>query len=165
MKRSGFLRRNVGLKRKSSLRIEGVSDTADLKKEIQALVRDIVIKRDGGCILRDVTTGIPPCNGYAKDSHLILQADHLITRSNSATYADTRLIVCVCKGHHGWKSVGSNLRKAQYDALVRTILPPDRVALWDRCEADSWRPTRTGASDWKLAIVALKQELASYEQA
>jgi hypothetical protein len=31
------------------------------------------------------------------------QADHLTTRANSATYADTRLIVCACKGAHGWK--------------------------------------------------------------
>ena len=65
-------------------------------------MREIVIKRDGGCILRDIQ-GVSQCNGYRKDGKLILQADHLITRANSATYADTRLIVCVCKGHHGWK--------------------------------------------------------------
>jgi hypothetical protein len=80
-----------------------------VKQRIQDLVRDIVIKREGGCIFRgDVPNPegwtIPTCNGFAKDGHLILQADHLITRANSATYADTRLIVCLCKGHHGWKS-------------------------------------------------------------
>jgi hypothetical protein len=47
----------------------------------------IVILRDGGCILRD-TPHASACNGYAKDGHLILQADHLITRANSATYGD-----------------------------------------------------------------------------
>lgn len=45
----------------------------------------------------------PSCNGFDKNRKIILQADHLTTRANSATFADTRLIVCVCKGHHGWK--------------------------------------------------------------
>jgi hypothetical protein len=40
-----------------------------------------------------------------------------------------------------------------------TLLPADRVALWDRCETDSWRPARTGSHDWKLAEIALKQHL------
>ena len=39
--------------------------------------------------------------GFRNDGQLILQADHVITRANSATYAETHLIVCVCKGHHG----------------------------------------------------------------
>jgi hypothetical protein len=75
------------------------------------------------------------------------------------TFADSRLVACVCKARHGWKSVGSNARKAQYDALVKQILPPDRVTLWEKCEADSWRPARTTAYDWKLLLAVLKQEL------
>ena len=108
----------------------------------------------GITILRNVQ-GISACNGYAKDGHLILQADHLITRGNSATYADTRLIVCVCKGHHGWKK----WHEREYNALVRTLLSPDRVKLWDDCERDSWKPHRTTAYDWNMAVAALKQEL------
>jgi hypothetical protein len=50
----------------------------------------------------------------------IHQADHLITRANSATYADTRLIVCACKGHHGWKK----WHQKEYEALVRTLISP-----------------------------------------
>jgi hypothetical protein len=118
-----------------------------------------VTARDGGCIFRVFTWHI--CSGHAKDGHLILQADHLITRGNSATYADARLIVCVCKGIHGWKSVGGNARKKQYDELVRTLISPERVALWDRCEQDSWRPHRTSAMDWKLQLAALKHKLQS----
>jgi hypothetical protein len=41
---------------------------------------------------------------------------------------------------------------------MKQILPADRVALWERCERDSWKPVRTGAYDWKLAVAALKQE-------
>jgi len=43
------------------------------------------------------------------------------------------------------------MRKAQYDTLVRALLSPERVRLWDACERDSWRPSRTGIYDWKLA--------------
>lgn len=96
------------MKRGGWLHARADNETNDIKDRIQDLVRDIVIARDGGCIFRDapfeVTQGSgPPCGGYAKDGHLILQADHLITRANGATYSDTRLLVCVCRNHHGWK--------------------------------------------------------------
>ena len=135
------------------LRVAGVSDTATLKQEIQSTLRSIVILRDGGCILRNIPF-ITQCNGYRKDGELVLQADHLITRANSATYADTRLVVCVCKGHHGWKEY----HKEEYDELVRNILSPERVKLWREAQENSWRPSRTGASDWKLELIALKLE-------
>lgn len=139
------------------MRLKARDPSAVLKDKIQSTLRKIVMIRDGGCILRSVY-GIPRCNGYKEDGSLILQADHLITRSNSATYADSRLVVCLCQGHHGWKSVGNNLRKAQYDEIVKKILPPERTALWEKCERDSWRPSRKGAHDWKLDLVALEQE-------
>jgi hypothetical protein len=53
---------------------------------------------------------------------LILQADRLITRTNAETYADARLIVCICRDHHAWKSLGGNARKSEYDQLVRTLI-------------------------------------------
>jgi hypothetical protein len=163
VKQTALVRR-TGLKRNTKLRIAGKSDVAETKRNIQALLRDIVIKRDGGCVLRSFAIEYPygplsECNGYAKDGHLILQADHLIRRSNAATYADSRLVVCLCKGHHGCKSLGSNLCKKQYDAIVRQLLSPERVKLWDAYERDSCKPVRTGAYDWRLAEAALKAEL------
>ncbi len=157
MKRSGFQWKPRQPLRRTRLKIKGSSDTSTVKDEIQDTARDIVIIRDGGCIFRNKKGHI--CSGFAKDGHLILQADHLITRGNSGTFADTRLIVCVCKGIHGWKSVGSNRNKAQYDEMLKEILPKDRVELWEKCERDSWRPQRVSAYDWKLELVALKQEL------
>ncbi len=47
-------------------------------------MRDIVIARDGGCLLL-VVFDFSGCNGYAKEGQLILQGDHLIMRANSAT--------------------------------------------------------------------------------
>ncbi len=121
---------------------------------IQALVREIVIKRDGGCILRNKRR----CGGDV--GFAVLQADHLITRANSATFADTRLIVCVCRSCHAWKSLGSNNRKAEYDTLVKTILPADRVALWERCERDSWKPVRTGVAGKEIVSALVKDAYA-----
>lgn len=36
----------------------------------------------------------------------------------------------------------------EYNALLRTILPAERVALWDACEKASWRPHRSYELDW-----------------
>jgi hypothetical protein len=144
------------LKRRTPLRKKSSSGSSAAKERIQSWLRAIVIQRDGGCVLRHIDP--ERCGGYRKDGKLILQADHLITRANSATYADSRLIVCICRNHHGWKSLGSNRNKAQYDALIREVLPPERIALWARAEAESWKPTRRYESDWKLEEAALKQE-------
>ena len=138
--------------KRTKLRIKGHSTTAELKQDIQDLVRAIVILRDGGCILR----GIRYCD--IDTDKIVLQADHLITRANSATYADTRLIVCACRRCHLWKKYNPK----QYDALVKAVLSPERVKLWEACEKDSWKPKRTDAYDWKMEIIALKQELARY---
>ena len=145
-RKTPLARSKVPLKR-SRLRVIGTSPTAQLKREIQRLVREIVIKRDGGCILRYIRH----C-----DPDAVLQADHLITRSNSATYADTRLIVCLCKPCHGGYK---KWHKEKYDALVKTVIPKERVKLWDDSLALQHIPKRTYANDWKLAIVALEQEL------
>lgn len=156
------LQRYTRLQRKTRLAPKSSSDTSVVKEQIQALLRALVIERDGGCILRHLSgryRDFPQCNGYTKDDELILQADHLITRGNSATYADLRLVVCVCKGHHAWKSKGSNARKAEYDAIVKTLIEPERVALWEACEKDSWRPHRVYAYDWQKEAAYLKTKL------
>ena len=102
MRRTGFKKKQTKPMKRGKLRVVGHSTTAEQKQEIQYLVREIVMKRDGGCILRNLPSH--RCSGFSKkDGHLILQADHLISRANSATYADTRLIVCICNGLHGWK--------------------------------------------------------------
>jgi len=138
--------------KRSFLKRQGTSDTALIKREIQRTLREIVIKRDKGCVLRKLRH----CGGELDTVGVVLQADHLVTRSNSATYADSRLIVCVCKSCHYWKSVAGNLRKAEYDALVKTTLSKERVELWEQCEQDSWKPRKM---DWKMELVALEQEL------
>lgn len=154
LKRGGYLQRYTPLKTKTRIKPVGTSDTAELKEEIQALLRQIVMIRDGGCVLRNFR-----CGHEIGMEGVVFQAEHLIERSNSATYADTRLVVCICKNCHGWKHFKKS-NHDEYDMLVKRVISPERVALWDRCERDSWRPVRTTAYDWKLSVAALKQELA-----
>jgi hypothetical protein len=71
------------------------------------------------------------------------------------------LIVCVCKGHHGWKK----WNETRYNEIVRALLPADRVALWDKAHAARYQPTRMFTSDWMKEEVALKQELRAYQAA
>lgn len=145
--------------KRTRIRIKGVSTSAQLKDDIQYLVRLLVMIRDGGCVLRSVRG----CGAIASVldgkvvSDTVIQADHLITRSNSATYADVRLIVCLCKGCHGWK----HWHEKEYDALVKTILPKERVELWEKCEADH-HAHKTCKMDWALEKLALEQQLKSY---
>lgn len=155
--RKAWVKKPYILKR-STLSKLGKSPVAATKRRIQALLRDIVMKRDYGCILRHVR-----CNRRIGDPGVIWQADHLLSRSNSATYGDSRLVVLVCRECHAWKSLGSNLRKAEYDRLVRSILPPERVTLWDMAEIEAGRH-KAVKMDWTLVELSLQQELKNLQK-
>lgn len=91
------------LRRKSPLKAKSNNFTAQYKDRIQALLREIVIGHDGGCILRHYPEA-GACGGYRKEGELILQAEHLNTRERNISYGDMRNIVCLCRHHHGqWK--------------------------------------------------------------
>lgn len=102
--------------KRTKLRLQGVSDASQLKREIQALLRACVILRDGGCILRRYGS----CNE-------VLQGEHLITRSNMGTFADLRNIICLCSYHHiffkkqysqlYWQYVQNSIGQKRWDWL------------------------------------------------
>lgn len=151
IKRKTQLKRGKTSLRRTKLRPVGKSTTAQLKRDIQSLVREIVIIRDGGCVLRNIRH----CGGEAGVEGVVLQADHLIERSNSATYADPRLVVCVCRRCHGWKHFKKS-NHDEYDQMIRKILPKDRVELWDRCRSEKWKAHKM---DWEMERLYLKHEL------
>lgn len=129
--------------KRSRLRLVGVSTTAETKKRIQALLREIVIKRDGGCILRVVLGG---CNE-------VLQAEHLITRSNTATFGDTKNIVCLCSYHHVfWKPQHSKL----YWELIEQHVGKTRWS-WLKMAEEDKSPHKV---DLKLVEIVLQKELS-----
>ncbi len=146
----GFKPRSKPMKR-SVLKARSTSDSSLAKERIQALVRENAIERDGGCILRNYPeTGA--CGGRRGDGELILQAEHLVTRANSATYGDMRNIVCICWRHHGYfKPQHSKL----YWEVIERHLGPAHWAWLKAVEADR-TPHKV---DWKLTEIALKAEL------
>lgn len=129
--------------RRTKLRLAGVSTTSELKRDIQAILRAIVIKRDGGCLLR----GRGNCTE-------ILQAEHLITRSNSATFGDTRNIACLCTYHHLFFKKQHPMLYWKY---IQEKIGPKRWA-WLQLALEDRSPHKM---DWKLVKIALTQELLS----
>lgn len=176
MKRSGFKRKIWGLssntktekltpknlsivitslKRQKKLRVVGHSTTVELKEEIQSVLRQIVIKRDGGCILRhyenEIITSYRYCGGFRKDGELILQAEHLHSRSNAISFSDSRLVVCLCHRHH------FHYKKQypqEYYKIVREHIGKERSNLLDRVMEDH-HPHK---ADLKMELIALRQE-------
>ena len=110
--------------------------------------------RDKKCILNGIR-----CNHSVGMEGVVWQAEHLVERSNSATFAEPRLIVLVCRNCHGWKHFTKS-NHDQYDEWVRSRISKDRVALWDRCRAEKWSYSSGKSYDWKLAEAALIQELS-----
>lgn len=163
LKKSGFkqkaysthkqgLARRLDTKKVPKLATLSPSETTkELKKEIQALLRDIVILRDGGCLLRHFPeTGA--CGKYKQDGTLILQAEHLNSRTHSGTFGDTRNCVCLCQRHHiYWKPQNSE----RYWQLIEEILPKERWDWYQRAKQD----TKAYKVDWVLVKLGLIQEL------
>lgn len=147
--------------RRTRLKTKGTSPTALFKEQIQAILREIVIKRDGGCIFRhyqfDITPQYRKCGGYRKDGELILQAEHLHTRANASSFSDTRLVICICQRHHiYYKPQHSD----EYYRIVKKHIGPARTKLLQAVQEDR----SAHKVDLALALVALKQELSKYPE-
>lgn len=142
----GFTANPKPLKR-SRLRLVGVGSASQQKRRIQALLRQIVMERDGGCIFRLVL-------GNCSET---LQAEHLNSRVHSNTFGDTRNIVCLCSYHHiFWKKQNSRM----YWELIETHLGPNLWKWLKLAEADK-RPYKM---DWVLVEVALQQEFKNLKK-
>ena len=136
--------------------MRGVSDSSVLKEQIQATLRELVIKRDKGCILRHYSNEITPqyrdCGGYRNDGELILQAEHLHTRSNAASFADSRLVICLCKRHHIYYKPQ---HADEYYRLVKKHIGAKRTKLLEAMQKD-YSPHKV---DLKLELLCLQKEL------
>ena len=121
------------------------------KTRIQALLRELAIKRDKVCVLSHYLEA-GGCGGYRKDGELVTQAEHLISRSRSISFSDMRNIVLLCKNHHlFWKPHNSRL----YWELIEIIIGKKRWDWLKKVEAD----TRPYKMNWALEEMALTQEL------
>jgi len=115
MKRTPFKNKIRKPLKRTKLRVKGISSSSELKDEIQAVLREGAIKRDKVCVLSHYQEA-GRCGGYKMNGELVLQAEHLNSRSNTATFGDMRNIVLLCKYHHiFWKPKNSAL----YWELIR----------------------------------------------
>lgn len=154
MKKTPLKKSNKTLSRSRVLRSFSKSTPARVKREIQAELRIAVSKRDGGCVLRNHAEA-GACSGP-------LQAEHLITRSNSQTFADLRNIVCLCQRHHiFWKPQNSRL----YWELIRDIIGEERWRWYLLADADRARnQTRMTLHDWQFQLTMLKRHNAGAQE-
>lgn len=151
MRRTGFKQKKTVPMKRSRLRVVGKSTSTELKKEIQALLRQLAIKRDKTCVLSKYPeTGA--CGSYTNAGNLILQAEHLNSRSNTATFGDMRNIVLLCQRHHiYWKPQNSQ----KYWELIEKIIGKDRWNWYLRAKEDR----RAYKIDLQLTKIALEQDL------
>ena len=144
--------------KRAYLKKKSDSPTALAKDRIQALCRAISIKRDGGCVLRDYSeTG--KCGGCRNDGELVLQFDHLNTRSRNVSYGDPRCGVCVCKRHHLFYK---RQFPFEYEKAVMDSIGKKRRDLVYRVRADK-KDYNMVLNDWLKIEMALIQELQKYD--
>lgn len=143
--------------RGSTLRKEGKSEVAQAKKRIQALLRELAIRRDGGCIMRKHLGMLP---SRYRECDEVLQAEHLNTRGASGSYGDMRNIVCLCRRHHiFFKPQYSQL----YWEIIEQHLGKEGWAWYKRVRDDyAAHPMRLW--DWQQIELALKQDLYGRQQ-
>jgi len=136
----------------SRLRQTSKSEVAQCKKRIQALLRQLAIKRDQGCVLRHYQEDLP--SSYA-NCNQILQAEHLNTRGSSGSFGDMRNIVCLCQRHHiFFKPQHSQL----YWEIIEKHVGEERWAYYKRVRDDhSPHPMRLW--DWEKLELELTQQL------
>lgn len=141
--------------KRTPLRKNSKSPVAQCKVSIQALLREIAIRRDGGCILRTYPEA-GACGGYGpKSGKLILQAEHLNTRERNISFGDMRNIVCLCQRHHGYFKQQNG---ALYWDLVRRHIGPERWEWLRRVIADR-KTYPMGIYEWAKIEMALKQDI------
>lgn len=136
--------------KRTPLRKTSKNPVSQAKIRIQALLRQICIKRDGGCVLREYRGTVGECSD-------ILQAEHLLTRGRSVGFGDLRNIVCLCQKHHiFWKPQNSRL----YWELIENIIGKERWQWLKLAEADH-TPQRIYLSEWIVQEQDLKRVLES----
>ncbi|RJQ33861.1 hypothetical protein C4568_03610 [Candidatus Parcubacteria bacterium] len=133
------------------------------KERIQKLLRLNAIKRDGECVMRQQEHLLPQkyfeCGPYRKDGQIVVQAEHLVGRANSACFADMDNIVLLCQRHHFYFK---QQHGALYWHIIRLVIGEERwekVQAWER-EAKAHKATRVFLAEWEEKAVELENLLS-----
>lgn len=147
-KKAADERRRLKLKQNKVKKPKARNSSA-IKKSIQALLRKNAIERDGTCVVGQNLALVPQnwhvCGPLRGDGQIIVQAEHLVGRASSASYGDMRNIVLLCMRHHFHFK---RQHGAIYWEVIRHHIGPERWALVQQWEKDSWKPTRLYTADW-----------------
>lgn len=143
--------------KKTPLKRKSKTPVAKSKERIQALLREIAIERDGGCVLRHYPVA-GKCGPEKENGEYILQAEHLNGRSSSISYGDMDNIVCLCLNHHFYFK---KRQSALYWILIEKHIGRER---WEKVSA--WIQDKSAhrfyASDWVRIEEELKNQRGSY---
>ena len=127
-----------------------------LKRAIQAKLRKLAIERDKSCVVGQHLDLLPGTWHYCgptkkKGGGLVVQAEHLVGRANSASYGDMDNIILLCKRHHFYFKQQCG---ALYWEIVRQHIGKKR---WDKVQA--WekdkKPHRIYRKDWEDILTGL----------
>jgi hypothetical protein len=146
----------------SRLRTTAKTGSAQAKKKIQALLRTLTIRNDGGCFLR-LYPEAGACGGYGpRSGKLVLQADHINSRGFNVSYGDMRNILCICSGHHGgFKTRNPGL----YMVLARKYIlsQPGGKVRWEYVERvlQDRKIYPMSAWDWAKVELSLSTDVTS----
>ena len=125
---------------------------SELKKKIQAKLREKAIERDKTCVVGQHPSSLPPqwlrCGRYRKDGQMVVQAEHLVTRANSASFADMDNIILLCSNHHGYFKPQHGWL---YWEIVRFHIGEKRWNKIKKWELDH-TPHHMVTADWRLAL-------------
>lgn len=128
---------------------------SQVKKKIQAKLRENAIERDKTCIIGQNASLLPlnwrVCAPRRQDGEIIVQAEHLVGRANSASYADMDNIVLLCMRHHFYFKTQ---HPALYWEIVRKYIGEKRWEKTQKWEHD-YTPHHFVASEWRMMLNAL----------
>ena len=151
--RTSKIRTKRNKMKRSLLRKISKSPIAEIKKEIQSLLRELAIIRDKECVMGNYPeTG--ECGGRKKNGELVLQFDHLISRQRSIGW-DVRLGITVCLRHHFYYK---KQYPFEYERCVIDNIGPERAKLLYRIREDT-KPYHMNLSSWTLLEIALQKEV------
>ena len=144
------IKRSTGkIKRNKPIPKLGKSPVSVVKRDIQKQLRLNAIERDKTCVISQHLDDVPEnwkvCGKLRKDGELIVQAEHLCSRAQSACYADMDNIVLVCMRHHFYFKTQ---RAPIYWDIIRKHIGEERWAKVKAWEKDT-NVYRRSAEDWR----------------
>lgn len=141
-------------RRRKRIPKQGKLPLSKVKRELQAVLRQRAIERDRSCVIGKYQDDLPPswrkCGRLRKDGQIIVQAEHLVGRTKSISYADMDNILLVCQRHHFFFKRQHGLL---YWSIVRKHVGEE---IWSKIQAWEMAPNLTfSTEEWRNKLHVL----------